>query len=287
MPTVAEKGYAHPEMLVDTAWLAEHLNDPDLVLIDCESWDAYHRAHIPRARCLASAIKVPTKREPYLLKDPADGVFIMKPEMIAEVMGHLGIGDHTIIYAYDGHGCHYAARLWWVLRHYGHPNVRLVDGGWGKWLKEGRLASRQTEAAPAQAAFTPRPQPQCTVTAEELRNSQAKPGLVILDARTEDEYVGKNDRGTKRGGHVPGAVHQEWVHVLTPDEEQTFRPAAELLEMYRQVGVTPDKEVLTYCHGNIRSSHTAFTLALLGFDRVRNYEGAWAEWGNRLDLPIS
>ncbi len=286
MPTIAEKGYARPDMLRDTAWLEAHLNDPGLCLVDCESVQAYERAHIPGARCLASAITVPTKREPWLLKDPTDGVFIIQPEMLAEVMGRLGIGDDTVVYAYDGHGCHYAARLWWVLRYYGHPQVHLIDGGWGKWLAEKRPAIRRKPAAPAPATFTARSQPEYTVSAEELRDSRGKAGTVILDARTDDEFVGLNDRGTQRGGHVPGAVHLEWVHNLTADETQQFRPADELRVAYAAVGVTPDKEILTYCHGNIRSSHTAFTLALLGFDRVRNYEGAWNEWGNRLDLPL-
>jgi thiosulfate/3-mercaptopyruvate sulfurtransferase len=285
LPSVANKGYARPDMLRDPAWIAAHLNDPGICIVDCESTAAYERAHIPGARSLAAAITVPTKRESYLLKDPSDGVFIMKPDMLAEVMGRLGIGDDTVVYAYDGHGCHYAARFWWVLRYYGHPQVHLIDGGWGKWLAEGLPSSRDRgDIKPA--IFTPRAQPQYTVTAEELRDSRGKPGTVILDARTTAEYIGDNDRGTARGGHVPGAVHLEWSEALTNDANEEFRSAAELLPKYAAVGVTPDKAVLTYCHGNIRSSHTSFTLALLGFDRVRNYEGAWAEWGNRLELPL-
>ena len=280
-----ERGYAHPELLRDTAWLEEHLNDPDLCLIDCESVDAYNRCHIPGARCLAAAIPGPTKRPPYLLKDPTDGVYIMKPDLFGEVMGRLGVGDDTMVYAYDGQGSHYAARLWWVLRYYGHSRVHLINGGWDKWMREGRRISRgPVHITPAH--FMPRAQPQYVVTAEELRDSIGKPGVVILDTRTDAEYIGTNDRGTARGGHLPTAHHVEWLKAINWDEGQTFRPAAELREMYSAAGVTPDKEILTHCYGNIRSSHTAFTLTLLGYERVRNYEASWAEWGNRLDLPV-
>src|SRR3990172_5124491 len=150
----SERDYAHPELLRDTAWLAEHLDNPGLCLIDCESADAYNRAHIPGARSLA-AIPGPTKRPPYLLKDPGDGVYIMKPDLFSEVMGRLGVGDDTVVYAYDGQGSHYAARLWWVLRYYGHSRVHLINGGWDKWIRERRPISRApVHIAPAH--FTPR-----------------------------------------------------------------------------------------------------------------------------------
>lgn len=229
--------YANPHLLVETDWLAQHLTDPDVRIIDCGSRDAFARAHIPGAVC---------PRDPWM-KDPADPhhMLVMGPEQFAAEMAALGVGDDTLVIAYDGLRSLNAARLWWCLNYYGHTNVKVLNGGWNKWLAEGRPVTFKEAKVPP-ATFTPSVVEERVCTLEGLKARIGQPGVVIWDVRTPEEWDGRNDRGNKRRGHVPGAVHTEWTAMMDPGDLQTFKPAAQMWEVLNKLGITPEAEVVTY-----------------------------------------
>jgi len=234
-------GYAHPEMLVDTDWLAQHLDDPTVRIVDCDILDAYRRAHIPGAVAISGAVATGDN----YWKNPDDRVHVMTPEQFAERMSGLGIGDDTFVVAYDASRSHYAARLWWALTYYGHDKVAVLNGGWDKWVAEGRPVSLKEPQHP-KAAFTPQVRPEALATIDDMKNAIDKPEVVIWDVRSQGEYEGSNPRFNRRAGHIPGAVHMEWLNTITNDELRTFKPADELIETFKNMGLTPEKEVLTH-----------------------------------------
>ena len=175
-----------------------------------------------------------------------------------------------------------AARGLWFLDYFGHPNVKILDGGIQAWREAGYPTASQA-TAPKPAQFKTAERTELLATAEDVLNSLGKKSVCILDTRSDDEYMGRNIRAA-RGGAVPGAAHLEWTHNL--DSAGRYRPEEELRKMYQDLGVTPDKEIIPYCQGGYRSAHTYLALRLIGFPRVRNYLGSWREWGDRLDLPL-
>lgn len=267
--------YAHPEMLVDGAWLQAHLNDANLRIVDCDPYEGYRRAHIP------GSVAPRDNR----FKDPQNVRFVMKPEQFAAAMADLGIDDNTDVIAYDATGALNAGRLWWCMTYYGHTKVRVLNGGWNLWLKEGRPMT-MAETKVSAGSFTPRADESKYASAEYIMSVLEKPGVAVLDVRSDSEWDGTNFRGNKRAGRMPGAVHSEWTNNLVPDDARCFKSAAELKSMMDAIGVTPDKEIVTVCQGGIRAAQAAFTLHLLGFDRVRNYDGSFGDWGNRDDTPL-
>lgn len=283
--------YPNPELLVETSWLADRLQRQDVRIVDMGPLQQYVRAHIPGA-----VHPGPADRSHYL-KDPADPLHIMPPEQFAALMASLGIGDETLVVAYDADGGHTAARLWWALNYYGHDQVKLLNGGWNKWLLEKRQASM---AIPKykRASFTPRIREHLLATVDQLKASlrthsfptpeDGGPGLpaVYLDVRSAAEWAGIDHRGNKRAGRLPGAKHAEWRTFVTDDPAMTFRSPAELRSLLESISVTATKEVATYCQAGVRASHGAFTLALMGYPRVRVYDGSMEEWANRRDTPL-
>jgi thiosulfate/3-mercaptopyruvate sulfurtransferase len=243
---VKDKGYARPELLVDTDWLQDRLLEPRVQVVDCGFWASYTRAHIPGA--------VGVRRDHYFKDETTGSTFIDTPEQFAAEMAGLGIGNETQVVAYDDFGGLWAARLWWALNYYGHENVAVLDGGWRKWLREKRPIT-DTRPQRAEAAFTPRPNTSILATAEQIMtecisdsstDGQTESGQVLLDVRSTGEYTGENDRGNARAGHMPGATNVEWLNFVTDDDIREFRPASELREILGAAGVTPDKKVTTY-----------------------------------------
>jgi thiosulfate/3-mercaptopyruvate sulfurtransferase len=171
----------------------------------------------------------------------------MGPEQFADTMAKMGIGDDTLVVTYDGSRSLLATRFWWALNYYGHASAKVLNGGAHKWIAEGRAL---TMVAPkldtGTTTFTPRADESALATCELVRDGVGREDTVLLDVRTEGEFTGANDRGNKRRGHVPGAVHLEWTNFVTDDERKVFKPAAELRGMLRAGGVTPDKNVYTY-----------------------------------------
>ena len=269
--------YAHPEQLVETDWVAAHARDANVRVVDMRiAPAAYAAGHVSGAVYLSPvAIRV-ADRPP---------TFLPSPQEFEALMAKLGIGDATRVVVYDERGGIYAARLWWILNYFGHSNVALMNGGWVKWAAEQRPAEKETPA-PASARFAARPQPRWVATANDVVNAIDKPGVRIVDARTQAEIDGKDLRGIKRGGFVASSVPVYWEDLLDA-QQRTFKPADELKRIYEERGVLPSQEVIAYCQVGMRASVDLFALHLIGYDKLRNYYGAWEEWGNRDDLPIA
>ena len=236
------EGYARPEILVETDWLEEHLNDADIRIVDCDQYDLYSRAHV------TNAVGTPEHnfiKNPDYANDPTGNPLVASAEDFARLMGRMGIGNDTTVVAYDSGGGTRAARLWWVLNYYGHTKAKMLNGGWKKWHDEGRPTS--TDALrPAEASFTSTEIPDLVCLMDYGVSCVGDPDTVFLDVRSDDEWTGAGARGNKRAGHVPGAVHLEWLNFVTSDKHQTVKPAAELRAMLEDRGVTPDKQVITY-----------------------------------------
>src|SRR5438876_1541165 len=269
--------YAHPEQLVETDWLAAHAADANIRIVDMRGQQgAFAAGHIPGAVPLSPVAIREADRPPTFLPTPAE---------FEASMARLGIGDATRVIVYDERGGIYAARLWWILNYFGHSNVALMNGGWIKWTAEKRATV--TDAAATRAGrFTAKPQPRWVATASDVVAAIGKPGVAIVDARTTAEIEGKDLRNIKRGGFVPSSVPVYWEDLLDLPQ-RTFKPADELKKIYEERGIVPSQEVIAYCQVGMRASVDLFALHLLGYDKLRNYYGAWEEWGNRDDLPLA
>lgn len=229
-------GFARPELLATSEWLAERLNDPPLRIVDCDDFAAYQRLHIPGAVGL---------RVHHYLKDPDNPDHLMPPDLFAKVMSEHGIGDEHTVVAYDGSGGLYAARLWWALDFYGHPECRVLDGGFHKWLNEGRpLTRQQPHVEPAR--FTVRPGRDCLCSRDEMEAAIDRPDVVIWDVRSREEHTGENPRQNRYGGHIPGAVHLEWLDLTTGGDAPRLLPPDEMRRRLDAAGITPDKTVLAH-----------------------------------------
>jgi thiosulfate/3-mercaptopyruvate sulfurtransferase len=193
-----------------------------------------------------------------------------------------GVDAKTPVVVYDEQSGMRAARAFWFLEYFGHEHAQMLDGGFGAWIKAGLPVTREA-AAPPKSTWSGTPRADRLATWREVKDRLGSDGTVILDTRSDEEYYGTLVRA-KRGGAIPGAAHVEWKRNLGPDG--AFKPAAELRAMYEQAGVTPDKEVVTYCQGGYRAAHAYLALRLLGYPRVKNYTGSWKEWGDREELPV-
>jgi len=202
------------------------------------------------------------------------------------MVGHLfslrGVTPNRPVVVYEGKSGMRAARAFWFLEYLGHPNVRVLDGGVPAWTRAG-LPLTTEATAPKASTWHGDPNATLLATWSDVQARLGHKETAIIDTRSDAEYYGEEVRA-KRGGAIPGAVHLEWTNNLAADG--TYKSADELRAMYEAVGVTPDREVVTYCQGGYRAAHTYLALRLLGFPRVRNYTGSWKEWGDREDLPI-
>jgi thiosulfate/3-mercaptopyruvate sulfurtransferase len=202
--------------------------------------------------------------------------------MIEHLFAARGVDASVPVVVYDDQSGIRAARAFWLLEFFGHPAVRMLDGGFGAWLRGGFPVSHES-AAPSPRAWSADRDQNVLATWQDVRKAIGRPNTVILDTRSDGEYCGSVVRAA-RGGAIPGAVHIEWTRNLLPNGE--YKPADELRRMYEDAGVTPDREVITYCQGGYRAAHSYVALRLLGYPRVRPYLGSWKEWGDRTDLPI-
>lgn len=281
---ILTKGYAHPEVLVTTEWVAQHLDDPNVRIIESnEDPLVYPSGHIP------GAVEVDWVRD---LNDPLMRDYINR-EAFEALMSRLGITPETTVVFYGDKNNWWAAYAFWVFQLFGHTKAKLMDGGRQKWIEEGRPLSREVpEYAPTTYRARERDDaPHRAFREDVMAHVRARKPLV--DVRSPEEYRGERlhmpgypNEGALRGGHIPGAVNIPWSRAVNVDG--TFRSAEELRRIYiEEAGLHPQDDVIVYCRIGERSSHTWFVLKyLLGFQKVRNYDGSWTEWGNLVRVPI-
>jgi len=282
--------------LVETSWLAEHLNDSDVRIVDMRGYvrtvdlgsgkqeatyvgaaEDYAQGHIP------NAVYIDWTKD-IINPDDAVEAQIAPPARFAEAMSHAGIGDQDLVVAYDAHpASQFATRLWWALNYYGHTRVVVLNGGFPKWKREGRPLDTSTPAYPP-AVFTPRVQPQLRATAEEVLALLGKQDIKLLDARDTGQYTGKIVRGHGRAGHIPGAINIPREELINA-ADGTFRSNEELQQAFSAAHIDPNVRVVAYCNGGVAATAVLFSLAMLGYPQLTNYDGSWNEWGVRQDLP--
>lgn len=266
--------------LVDPDWLQQRLDDSNVRILESSTDKGeYDRAHIPGALWVDHFAD--------LLKSGDDSRGeVVTPEQFARLMGRLGIGPETTVVWYGDRHNSYAIRGYWTMDYHQHRgDFFVLDGGRERWLAEGRPATRDvtsivTAEYPTPVTWTN----ENRATWEQVQAAIGQPQSVILDVRSPEEHSGQNRRAA-RGGHIPGAVNVEWTE--TTAAPNVLKPEDELRELYESRDVTPDKEVIVHCQLGVRAAHTWFVLKhVLGYSNVKNYDGSWAEWGNRPDLPI-
>jgi thiosulfate/3-mercaptopyruvate sulfurtransferase len=266
--------YTRETLLTTVDDLRHKLGAPNLCIIDVRPAEDYANGHIPGATHfdLFGLSLIDTSEAP--LKS-----FMF---MIHHVLELRGVSEDKQVVFYEANSGMRAARGVWFLEYYGHPNVKMLDGGFNAWKAAGAQVTSET-TAPKAATFNTVERREVLATAEDVLRSLNKKEIAILDTRSRGEFLGTRVRAA-RGGAIPGAIHIEWTDNIASDGK--FKPNAELQAMYEKAGITPDKEVVSYCQGGYRAAHSYVALRLLGFPRVRNYIGSWKEWGDRTDLPL-
>lgn len=262
-------------MLITTNEVYEKLGEPDRILVDLRGQAAYQKAHLPWA------IRLP----PEALNDPDSPRSALWPAgVLRNNLEDAGIGDDGLVIAYDDSGLVPSAKLYWVLRYLGRGNVAVMDGGFAGWKDAGFPVSTEEAPRPTGRLSSP-PAEELIARRHDVSAALDSTETIIVDARTPAEYAGRSETAL-RDGHIPGAVNVNWERHIADLMDPRLRPLDELRALYEGHGVTPEKQVITYCRSGARSSHTFFVLSLLGYPRVRNYAASWLEWGNEPELPV-
>jgi thiosulfate/3-mercaptopyruvate sulfurtransferase len=282
---IESRGYKHPDALVSTAWVAEHLNDPNLRIVESnEDPLLYPTGHVP------GAVEVDWTRD---LNDPVRRDYLGR-DGFEKLVRRLGIKPDTTVIFYGDRNNWWATYALWVFRLFGHTKAKVMDGGRIKWSKEGRPLTREVPSyAPSDYKAAERDDKTWRAFRDNVLQHVEKSGHMI-DVRSPAEYTGERlhmedypNEGALRGGHIPGAANIPWARAVNPDDG-TFKSADELRALYEgEAKLSPGDDVIVYCRIGERSSHTWFVLThLLGYERVRNYDGSWTEWGNLVGVPI-
>lgn len=277
--------YPNPDILAETGWLAEHIDDPNLLVVDCDEFPAYLRLHIDGSIGLRTHHYL--KEHGDSASGPGIGTHIMDPDRFAATMSRHGIGNDTQVIAYDNLGGLYAARLWWALDYFGHTNCKVLNGGFRKWFEEGRPVSMEMRHIDRARFEVKTIRGEICARLDDVKEAIDSGDTVIWDVRAPAEHTGEDPRANKHGGHIPGAKNIEWLELQEPPiRSGLMLPADEMQAKLDAIGVTKDKRVITHCQAGIRAAQAVFVLRLLGYPDVRNYDASWSEWGNRDDTPI-
>ena len=254
-----------PALFIEPAWLDQHLSHPHLRLLDMRLQESYAEEHLPRAAWL----------DLRTLSHTVDGVegMLLSLEQYAAQMSRLGIDEQSAVVLYDDNWGMPAARVLWTLARYGHTNAAVLNGGWDRWQEEGRPTEIEPFTLPP-ATFTPHPADEHLAERTWLLARLDDPNLVIIDTRTPAEYA---------RGHLPGARSWDWMNGAAVEGWNAVRPLDEVRAELAVLGVTPDKEIVTYCRSGARAAHTYLLLRHLGFPHVRNYDGSWLEWSRYVE----
>jgi thiosulfate/3-mercaptopyruvate sulfurtransferase len=280
---MATNGYAHPEVLVDTEWVAEHLNDAGLRFVEAdEDILLYEQGHIPGAVKLDWLVDV---------QNPVQRDFVDKAGF-EKLMSRWGISNDTTVVFYGDRNNWYACYSFWLFKYYGHQKALIMNGGRSKWVAEGRPLTRDVPSPAATSYTAGEPDDSIRAFRDDVRDTLGNAAYALVDVRSPAEYSGEKlhmegyeQEGAQRAGHVPGAQSIPWA--TTANADGTFKSAEELKQIYEGKGVTGDKKVIAYCRIGERSAHTWFVLTrLLGYPDVRNYDGSWTEWGSLVRAPI-
>ncbi len=276
-------GYAHPETLVDTAWVAAHGNDAGVRLVEVDvDTSSYDQGHIPGAVGWNWTTELcdPVRRD------------ILRKDAFERLMGASGISPETTVILYGDNHNWFAAWALWQMKLYGHQDVRLMNGGRRKWLEEGRELTTAAPDVPLATYAAQAPNIALRAFLPEVMQASASGSQAFVDVRSPDEFTGRIlappglPESCQRGGHIPGACNVPWGQVCNDDG--TFKPHDELKALYAAKGVTGDQPIITYCRIGERSSHSWFVLTcLLGYGDVKNYDGSWTEWGNLVGVPVA
>lgn len=276
--------YANPNVLVDTQWVEDHLDDSNVRIaeVDYDPKANYNLGHIP------NSILFDWKRD---INDPLTRNILSRDDC-STLLQKAGINDSTTLILYGDFNNWFAAFAFWVFEYYGMKNTKIMNGGRKKWLEEDRPISKEIPSFPMGNFKPTGPNPALRAFLSQVRESLELDKTMRIDVRSPQEFTGEitapaeyPTEHAQRGGHIPGAVNIPWAKAVNDDG--TFKSADELTKLYQTVGITPEKEIITYCRIGERSSHTWFVLKhLLGYPDVKNYDGSWTEWGNMIDNPI-
>jgi len=276
--------YSNPNVLVDTQWVEDHLNDSNVRIaeVDYDPKANYNLGHIP------NSVLFDWKRD---INDPLTRNILSRDDCLT-LLQKAGINDSTTLILYGDFNNWFAAFAFWVFEYYGMKNTKIMNGGRKKWLEEDRPISKEIPSFPMGNFKPTAPNPALRAFLSQVRESLELDKTKRIDVRSPQEFTGEitapaeyPTEHAQRGGHIPGAVNIPWAKAVNDDG--TFKSADELTKLYQTVGITPEKEIITYCRIGERSSHTWFVLKhLLGYPDVKNYDGSWTEWGNMIDNPI-
>lgn len=285
MSSVASsKSYAHPEVLVDTDWVTLHYKDANVRIaeVDYDPTSNYNQGHLPGAILFnwKTDINEPLSRD------------ILTQKQLESLFSKSGISDNTILVLYGDFNNWFAAFAFWVFKYYGVKDVRIMNGGRKKWIEEDKPLTKEVPSFAQTTYEVSKVDNKLRVYFNDVRDSLGKKNIGLVDVRGPKEFSGEvlappeyPTEHAQRGGHIPGAQNIPWAQAVK--EDGTFKSIEELENLYKPKGMTPDREIITYCRIGERSSHTWFVLKyLLGYPDVRNYDGSWTEWGNIIRSPI-
>lgn len=273
--SIFDRAYSRPELLAETGWLAEHLAAPQVRIVDARGLAEYSAGHIAGAVHMDGFGNLPR----------AENGDMGTPESFAALVGGLGIGNEATIVVYDAPSQRMGMVAWSFL-YYGHRDVRILDGGVAKWLAEGRPLVTDPPEHP-QTSYVAIPVSDVYCSLDDAKAGVERDDFVFWDTRSPDEYAGTAGgfRVPSRPGRIPGAAHLDWTELLDA-ESRTLKPANELQQLLASRGITPDKQVASYCHGGARGALGGYVLRILGYDRGTAYPGSFQQWSDQPDTAV-